>query len=89
MVQIWSKSKHPAVRLLLDLRSIGCCVVWEIYRILFQRGYKILKISEFPIRTIVRKVLHVYDDSPIHTDVSLGEGDTLAHVMWTRVWMER
>jgi len=54
-----------------------------------QRGYKILKINEFPIRTIVRKVLHVYDDSPIHTDVSLGEGDTLSHVMWTRVWMER
>lgn len=24
-----------------------------------QRGYKILKINEFPIRTIVRKVLHV------------------------------
>lgn len=54
-----------------------------------QRGYKILKINEFPIRTIVHKVLRVFDDKPIHAEVSLGEGDTLSHVMWTRVWMER
>ncbi len=64
--------------------DIQCAIVQKL-----KRGYKILKINEFPIRTIVRKVLHVYDDSPIHTDVSLGEGDTLAHVMWTRVWMVR
>ena len=50
-----------------------------------QRRYKILKINEFPIRTIVRKALHNHDDSAIHTDVSFSEGDTLAHVMWSRV----
>jgi len=62
--------------------DIQCAIVQKL-----KRGYRILKISEFPVRTQVKKVK--WGDSVAHDEVSLGDNDSLENAMWTRVWMER